>query len=773
MNDNSLRSVVLRRPNVVVRLLGSIRFGITMLVLILVYASVGSALAPVRGALELTEMQVFQHWLFVLLLALFTASLITATVTRIRWNVVNAGVLTVHTGLLLLVGGAAWYFSTKVEGDVLLVSPRVELLNGSGQKLKSAEFLAEPGQSWEQFMPAFGGAVRLEVVSTGPQGDDPVGRAVVRATFGQNVPQTVQLTANAGPTPLGNGLALRLRTFAAQSKFYVHDVPALYYGKSGEGTPHCVEMAGLPLHRERYLPGDGGLRDTEGRVVESKRTRPQLAIGSWRIGTGWLEPWRLPIRLHTPELPFEVEVTGYVPYIAGLGNSVAGDGDTENPMIAFRLASGSESIEQALAALDPLRSVLDLQTPIELRWVSSAADLDAALAPQVGPAELTIEMLSPPVKKVVGITAQQTLPIEGTAYELTVQSLTPSWPLATPGFEGAHSPVAMVNVKSPDKTYQRTVVERFPQLSQDIDEHGVRHTEGPYDSNLILRYRSCQQGRVLIVGGPGLPLTLGVFAPDGSVQRFPLAVGQEQPIRLGSLAASLTLLTYQPFGRWLVQPVIEPVALRRPNLGRGPSAVRLKLTGRGALAGWRDSQWCLFSSFPIADDAAGPESLAATPLTVQTPDGNQWELIYSESAHDLGALLAPGKLSVKLFPGGHSPESWRSDFYVKTGARAEFRPALVQTNQTYTVGRWTLFQSGAANDHWNWTILGVGNRHGIWPMAAGCVMIVLGCLYAFYVKPVLKRRGAVAGAVPSVGAQPRGRGARSEKAQPVMVDVEQ
>jgi hypothetical protein len=34
----------------------------------------------------------------------------------------------------------------------------------------------------------------------------------------------------------------------------------------------------------------------------------------------------------------------------------------------------------------------------------------------------------------------------------------------------------------------------------------------------------------------------------------------------------------------------------------------------------------------------------------------------------------------------------------------------------------------------------VGNRNGVWIQLAGCVVAVVGMMYAFYVKPVLKRR---------------------------------
>jgi len=40
----------------------------------------------------------------------------------------------------------------------------------------------------------------------------------------------------------------------------------------------------------------------------------------------------------------------------------------------------------------------------------------------------------------------------------------------------------------------------------------------------------------------------------------------------------------------------------------------------------------------------------------------------------------------------------------------------------------------------NYTVLGVGNREGVWIQLAGCIIAVLGMIYAFYVKPILIRR---------------------------------
>jgi len=40
----------------------------------------------------------------------------------------------------------------------------------------------------------------------------------------------------------------------------------------------------------------------------------------------------------------------------------------------------------------------------------------------------------------------------------------------------------------------------------------------------------------------------------------------------------------------------------------------------------------------------------------------------------------------------------------------------------------------------NYTGLGIGNRRGVYVQLAGCCIAVTGMIFAFYVKPVIKRR---------------------------------
>ena len=53
-------------------------------------------------------------------------------------------------------------------------------------------------------------------------------------------------------------------------------------------------------------------------------------------------------------------------------------------------------------------------------------------------------------------------------------------------------------------------------------------------------------------------------------------------------------------------------------------------------------------------------------------------------------------------------------------------------------------QTGAPSAGLNFTGLGVGNRNGVYIMLFGGTLSVVGCVYAFYVKPVIKRRRAAA-----------------------------
>lgn len=723
------------------RLFTSIPFGITLIVLILAYSSVLSALPQVRGALELSEMAAFDHWLFTSLVLLLCLSVTLATLTRIPLAWINAGVLTVHSGLLILCGGAAWYFGTKIEGDVLLRSPRIELVSLADPSQRVlAELLSEKGQQWSGFLSAIGSQVELRVLDCEGGELHPVERAQVSVRLGSNPPKEQLLSALDGRThELDQRLGLRLTVFSPERHFYDSARAALYLRPVAHRTWITHEITGLPQHRERYLDEGYDLLDAQGRPMPSKRTHPHVRLAGLNIPTGWFEPWRLPIRVEHPEVPFQVEITGFVPYISGTRMTVVASDSGKGPAATVRLsvAGGTETLERSLLGLEPAASLLDLPTPVEFRYVEDSQQREALLMPMSGAHELTVELRDPPLRRTFSVRVGETIRIEDTPYELKIRDLLPSWPLISPGYEGAVSPAALVDVSAGGTSFQRSVIQRYPELSQDIDEHGMRRKVGLVDENLRLTYRSSPHGWILLLADPeslkAQHLRLGVFTPDGQVQQQTLAVGGTTRVPMSGFDVDLGLVALLERARATRVPVLEPLETRRPNIAaRSASAIRLKITGRGADAGWSETHWCLFSHYPHID---------VQPLRVRLPSaGQEWEIVYSRVAHELGTALAAGKLGVQFFPGRESVESWRSDFLVHSGSTEAPQASSVSTNDTTTVGPWTLFQSGAARDHWSYTILGVGNRRGIWPMLLGCVMITVGCLFAFYVKPWLRQR---------------------------------
>lgn len=736
-----------------VRFMASFEFGIAILILILIYACLASALPQLRGAVEMTEMQIFRHWIFGALIALMTLSLLLATLSRVAWRWVNAGTFMVHAGMLLMVGGAVWYFASKTEGDVVLNSPRVELIATSSSPPRViAEFLAEQSQSWSSMMPAFGGTVGLEVQSVAQDASGVPTSAEIKVTTGGETPRIVKVVAGEADVEImPKALALRLTSFPPEKTFYDQELAAIYVRPIDAPDSTALPIDGLPIYRERYFDEGYSIVDSTNASVPSKRVRTAAKVLGLNIPTGWLESWRMPIDITgTPNLPFDMRVTGYLPYISRMApRAVAGSGDI-NPAVNIRLEVGAASLEESLFARDKRGATQSRGLPIEFRWTADAAERDASLDEMSGTNELYVEVKNPPVVQRFSIIAGQKITVPGTDYELTIKDLQPDWPMLSPGYEGASSPMASVDVQGGGKEYNRTVIQRFPELSQDIDEAGTRHREGPYDSNLIMRYRAASEGRVLIVAGPGISPVAGVFNSTGTVDQIEMPIGQSCEIPMMGTKVRVTLLDLMERAERIDVPVVEPLDRRRPNLGpRAASAIRVQFNGRGPSAGRQLTRWISFSQYPHVD---------ARSIRLTMPgDPREWEVTYSRMRHDLGVQVVPGKLSVKFFPGRQNVESWRSDFRVLSPGDNAPKAGAVYTNQTYAAGGWTFFQSGAAGDHWSYTILGVGNRNGINAMLLGCVLITLGALYAFYVKPIIRRRmvaGATAAPVrPSIPAR--------------------
>ncbi|MEO1236764.1 MAG: hypothetical protein AAFX76_08255 [Planctomycetota bacterium] len=72
-------------------------------------------------AVEMNETEFFSWWPMQLILLLFVCNMVWATIRRIEFKFVNLGVLTVHTGIVMIGLGSVFYGQLKLEGDMFIV----------------------------------------------------------------------------------------------------------------------------------------------------------------------------------------------------------------------------------------------------------------------------------------------------------------------------------------------------------------------------------------------------------------------------------------------------------------------------------------------------------------------------------------------------------------------------------------------------------------------------------------------------------------------------
>jgi hypothetical protein len=85
---------------------------------------------------------------------------------------------------------------------------------------------------------------------------------------------------------------------------------------------------------------------------------------------------------------------------------------------------------------------------------------------------------------------------------------------------------------------------------------------------------------------------------------------------------------------------------------------------------------------------------------------------------------------------------YRSTITLTDPVTAKTRTDTVFLNSPVFYGNnnWIFFQASFDIQNQQWSILGVGNRPGMYAMVTGCVLIIVGIFYAFYIKPVLIKR---------------------------------
>lgn len=677
---------------------------------------------------EMSELEFYSWWPLRYVLLLFVINMVVATTRRIEFNFKNLGVLTVHTGIIVIALGSVYYQALKKEGDALL---RAGIPDSMGR-------------------PAIGPPVRGFYDNT----------AVALWVYQRTSPVVGPLW---DPRPL-RGLP-RYNDYALDA--------APEFAKSARVVGPAAQIWAQPQRRLDLLvpPGMsdssmGGPRvdpDISFRVVGyAEYAEPEESLLVVDDPTGIPPDRRNPLRV--------------VDLLSRLPESAGGPTDPERPAFSFTLrplepagrlsANDVIAVEYAIG-MDPARR----------------RDLLEELPPGTRHA-LVVEIPADDGRHRVVLPTAEARVHEVSGWRMEVKKLLPLPPFAivTPGYEGGLSSLAIVQITPPGGApFERWIYHRYEEITQDLgamDPSGraSRRMADPSirvsyldASKLQLYFDEQEDGLVdLIVREPAGPVRVIGSVPVG--QRI-MDVVDRIDFRVAEAHAHAEVFEH---------PVPVPEASRQRQLigthGQAMMAVEVECDDpRGGR--WSTVVWVPFLQYLGTDPTA--ERLVTLPdgrsITLQF--GRVWHTFpgfavqltdFQMIAYDHRGSPRDYQSIVRVVPTDPEPRFEAYEHVVKLNAplRAPFMWSesrtwsgnmAVRLAHGINPNQFKLAQSGWDRDGWmqtqrqadagqlprpfaRYTILQVGNNPGIHVIAFGSVLMGVGIPWAFYVKPWLIRR---------------------------------
>lgn len=783
----------------VLDLFSSVPFGIFLMVVLFVYSTIGSAglfyptginifkaenwyIEFVRQwpIFELTEFEWFHTWFFNATIALMCVNIIVTTLRKIRLSWLNAGVWMIHSGIIILCVGSVVYFGLKVEGDAPIIRRAVEFTWTKEGSARPVRMPALPGNSVE--VPAPGGVYRFEIAEINPrwpiQSDEHKGKetysvsvAVTRPdgeTFIRQLldgyPQYTEdvipgqgrfkkLEQSGGEAIFDKNIAMAL-VAQPQDRFWIKDSWALYARNAGVRDWSERPIRGLPRYND-YVPDVSDVWAAPGEPV---RVRPlNVAVPA--------------VETNDPLRDAQVRVTGYLRYAFPQTQVIAGGGASLFPVVDLDFENVSAGVQRVkLAALDASLNTA-AQGLVAFRWVNEEADLErlrtsaqrrlSIVVPDPtggGAAPVRHEVVinpedlqnteEAPFRDVPGLEGKLSYRLKGAADNLAMPG---------PDETGATTLwILMVEFKTPEKTFTRFVAD-IPGRSRDVaDASDGAHGMVPPDATILTEYTPALLAPVTLAAGPA-PIGLkALLNTGGSVREVALKPGEKVTI---NEQLSMTVREWSPTGRVEERPAIAPKNQRDADIERAflLSMVKVEITRAGKTV----SRWLPYHRYSFVDDGHADASMGRfMPETVRFEDGAEIELLFSRESMPLPQRVAlhdfhitshvggfePGRMgsirdwtSVLAFEDPAAPGGWTISKDMSTNDPVSYR-GLWYFQSFWDAPRMPRMQGDPGSNGLNYTGVGIGNREGVYTQLAGCCLSVIGMIYAFYYKPILRRR---------------------------------
>ncbi|MEQ9617310.1 MAG: hypothetical protein RLN60_04670 [Phycisphaerales bacterium] len=749
----------------------SVKWGIFLMVVLFVYCTVGSAgiLYPSPTGwrhdmirqyriFELTEFEWFHTWFFYANIGLICLNMACVTLLKIPFNVLKLGVWLIHTGIITLCVGSVIYFSTKVEGDAPVLrryvladvdgieAPRMPALTGARSAVDTPEGtylfrVSSIEPEWPILSEADAGkkafAVNIEVTP-------PSGQPYVRQLLDGYPQYTEDVIPGQGRTrnieginrPIIDASLEMSLTPGVQDTFWIMDSFALYIREEGTREWHMRPIPNLPRYNEYISSYEEIARGPANHEIPID----PLDIVVPPKGAG--DP--------LPGLP--LRVTGYLRY-AVKESTFADGGSALNPVARMRFVFSDGTVQaEDLVAFDPVRRGA-LRDNIVFSWINDASELDGFRTP--GLASLTVrssetgeEVVLPVRRPTVGEEAGFRA-VGQTGFDYRLIELVENLPM--PNSPTGRVSLAVVEFRTPEGTTFTRWVFPDPSMNRDITSEAdmESHSAGNLDRRLQARYSPAASGPPLrVVAGPG---DVGSYL---IIDNTALAVGGDEPVSVNPLTPgeSLTL----PAGLTIVlDEVVEnareatrPLVIPRTQRDRNTETALLRSMVQVEIetAGRKGRTWLSFHGYSITGPEYAPmNSGVYDPTPFELPGVGRFEILFSRERRPLPTPVQLDDFVVTTHLGGLNPGDTRSirDWtsrvsFVEGGAAVDQQS--ISTNKPAAHGGYWFFQRTWDPSGQRFTGLGVGNRNGVYTQLVGSCIAVLGMIYAFYVKPMIRRR---------------------------------
>ena len=766
-------------------LLESIWFGIFLLTVLFVYCSIGSAGVPVSLAfwepgawyplrehrlLEMTEYEWFNWWPFYTLVGLTCLNMAVVTIRWIPLTAINAGVWMIHGGIIVMCLGCVIYFGTKVEGDVAVARGRLLVETPDGQ---TTSLLAMPGAS--ALVGSSDNLWSFRIASIDPEwsllsGDDAGDQAYAVTVSVEGPEQSFMRQVIAGypeytediipsgdhqqpmaraKNVLGEALVNADLSISLapdrRDTFYLQAHPSIYLrevsfddlGRTIPKTPWSERpISGMPRFHDRV----GAME------------RVWLADGE-AIDIDPLDMRVASIDANDPLAGTDVVLSDYVRYALLQPRPVPTTGGLPSPWASVTLDTPDGRSQRHEVMPEDVGQSTAPPDQLSITWIDEDLELEPAAVPRIRMQvpRSDVDITVPIAAVSVVIEDLDMTPIEGTPFSWRVQRFDDGLFIA-----GRTVSMARVEISDGESTWMRWVFDD-PSMNADMPLEGSPSHDGDrnLDERLTMTYLPPAIGgsTIELIAGPTRDrLRVRVSLPGQSPRVEDIVIGA--PVELAR-GITLTVDDWAPSVRMETRPTIVPKKQRDLAAANQFSMVRAVVPGQVDQVAWLPMHHYPFES--MADAVLG---FRYSPTMIQMPDGRLIELMLSRTSHPLPAKVSLDGFRIASHVGGFTGSvssvlNWHSRVRFEDSDGSVEHVEVSVNDPKPKDGLW-FFQSqwdppdpsgsrgGVPSAGRNFTVLGVGNRNGVWTMLAGCVLSVVGMIYAFYIKPMLKRKAALA-----------------------------